>query len=325
MAIAVINQISPNIVQSGSLIAISGLNLDGTFNVFYGSNGPYIAVNSNPNLMYLTVPPLGIGTYSLTLQNNSGTSNSFDITVSENVTNSIAFCPTEYNEADYVEAQLRLLPRGLAWLFPQDSVWRKLFAGIAQELLRIQGRSCDLIKESFPLLADEMLTEWEQDLGLPDSCSPNVNTDLNSRRNQVLRKLSMQGGQSIAYYTKVAKSLGFDIRITENFGNPFIVGVGRVGESLDNISSYYWTVTAIDFELSEFRVGLNTVGQPLRFWGDLELECLLNQIKPAHTAIIFEYIDPTLLDFINENTALSTDIINENTALVTNIINENPV
>ena len=94
---------------------------------------------------------------------------------------------------------------------------------------------------------------------------------------------------------------------------------------MDNASGFSWFVTATEFELTDFKVGLNTVGQPLRQWFNLELECLFNEIKPAHTFVFFNYIDPSSLDVINENGADAGDFINENGADAGDFINENVV
>ena len=207
MTIAIINQITPDIVRETDDIKIIGLNLDGDFDIFYGSNGPFAITNNNPSELTTEVPSIPLGVHSVRLENASGSSNSFDIFVVESLSDGVEICPKVYSEEDYTKGTLGLLPKGLMWAFPKISNFYKLFAGISVELVRVQVRVCDLIKESFPLLSDELLSAWEEDLGLPDKCSPNNVNDINSRRNQVLRKLTQRGGQSIAYYTQLAKSL----------------------------------------------------------------------------------------------------------------------
>jgi uncharacterized protein YmfQ (DUF2313 family) len=325
MALAIIQQITPQSVVIGGKIAIIGENLDSATGIYFGAAGPYFVSNNNPNSLSVFLPVLGVGVYSVVIQTAEGLSNSFDIFVTDSVANNVEICPVTYSEDDFTEAQVKLFPRGFAWLMPAGSVWRKLLAGFSVEFTRIQARACDLIKESFPLLAVETLTEWEADLGLPDKCSTNTGTDINARRSQILRKLTQRGGQSIAYFESLALSLGITVAIRELNGNEFLAGFSRAGDSIDNATSFYWVVRATDFELTEFRAGQNTAGQPLRIWGNSVLECLINELKPAHTVVIFEYVDPFLLDSINENGALITNLINENGAIVTDLINENPI
>ena len=37
---------------------------------------------------------------------------------------------------------------------------------------------------------------------------------------------------------------------------------------------------------------INAVGDPLRSWDNIQLECMLNKLKPAHTIIIWEVTGP---------------------------------
>lgn len=91
---------------------------------------------------------------------------------------------------------------------------------------------------------------------------------------------------------------------TDQFGNPLLnprgVRLSEVGEYSaypyvlgPHTNRYYWTVHVDTARLTWFRVGggggQTGVDPHLRISLALDLECLLNRWKPAHTQIIFDY------------------------------------
>jgi uncharacterized protein YmfQ (DUF2313 family) len=189
---------------------------------------------------------------------------------------------------DYRRQMQALLPRGMAWSLSPLSWLTRLLSGLSPEFARIHGRVLDLIRESDPRTTIEMLGDWERALGLPDNCSSTLAPTLQGRRDDVLNKLVSLGGQSRAYYIAVAARLGYTITIEEF--RPFRVGRSRVGERIYDLDwTWVWRVNGPPVAIRHFRVGQSRMGERLRSWGNSALECRLNQIKPAHTRIIFSY------------------------------------
>jgi uncharacterized protein YmfQ (DUF2313 family) len=109
------------------------------------------------------------------------------------------------------------------------------------------------------------------------------------RQAALVAEIASQGGQSIAYYVAVAAAaLGYAITITEF--HPFRVSRSRVGDALLRTPWLHtWRVNAPSITMQYFRVGKSPVGEPLRSWGNSELECRLGQLAPAHTVLQFSY------------------------------------
>lgn len=189
---------------------------------------------------------------------------------------------------DYRRQMQALLPRGLAWALAPTAWLTRLLSGLSPEFARIHGRVLDLIRESDPRTTIEMLAEWERALGLPDNCSSTLAPTLQARRDDVLTKLVSLGGQSRAYYIAVAGRLGYTITIDE-FA-PFRAGRSRAGDRVYGLDwTWVWRVNGPPVTVRYFRAGKSRAGDRLRTWGNGALECRLNQIKPAHTRIIFSY------------------------------------
>lgn len=205
----------------------------------------------------------------------------------------------------------KLLPLGRAWeQLKEDS--QQILLGLAYEFCRVDERAQDLLQEFDPGTADELLTDWETLLGLPDECSP-LAPDLAQRRQQARQKLAALGGTSKEFYEQVAANLGFDAivrdyrafrvgisRVGERLSNPFDpdkdvfrVGRNRVGDQLKIAGwRYIFEVNVEATVIEPFRVGRNRVGDPLVNFGNDILECTMAKLKPAHTGVFFTFRTP---------------------------------
>lgn len=195
------------------------------------------------------------------------------------------------------------MPIGRAWDQAKDHI---LFKALSYEFCRIEERAADLVDIEFdPLLTNELLTDWETMLGIPDECTPADQT-IDERRVQVKQKLSTLGGMSAKFYIDLAKLLGFDIEVFNPI--PFTVGRQRVGDGLYNNSirdvfevgqnrvgdqlrvfgwQFYFIARIPISELTNFKVGTSTVGEPLVAFGNELLECTIRKYKPAHSGVVF--------------------------------------
>lgn len=205
----------------------------------------------------------------------------------------------------------KLFPWGFAWeAVKEDELG--LLQGMADEFCRVEARGADLLEEFDPGTALELLEDWEELLGIPDECTE-LALDLTQRRIQARQKLAAVGGLNAAYYEGVAEQLGFDAIVTDILD--FRVGRSRVGERLSNpynserdqfrVGSplygrvgmhlkrfgwrYVFEVNVEATDVSEFRVGTNRVGDPLRLFENPLLECTIQRLKPAHTFAFFTF------------------------------------
>lgn len=188
----------------------------------------------------------------------------------------------------YIELMKNLLPKGIAWNRGAGSVFHKLFEAVADELVRLDTRLEDIVDESDPRSADELIVEWERVVGLPDECEGTFGETLAARRNAVVRKLTAQGGQTPQFFIDLAAYVGFTVTITEF--DPFVAG-DPVGDPLTNSDAWGYTfqVNGSLDEVQYFLAGSGAAGDPLATWESDRLECVIDRAKPAHTNVIYSY------------------------------------
>lgn len=179
-----------------------------------------------------------------------------------------------------------LFPQGKAWEAGEGSTLDNLKAVIADEFLRIGNRAIDLLNEADPRTTFEMVEDWERVLALPDDCTGPEAT-IEERRNQIVYKLTLQGGQSKQFFKDLALTLGYVVDIEEydqfHVGNP--VQQPLFGQDW----MHAFGVIAPLNSLRPFRVNVNTVSNRLVEFGDDVFECLITKAKPSHSVVLFIY------------------------------------
>lgn len=184
----------------------------------------------------------------------------------------------------------QLLPSGKAWNKEEGSNLDKVADGISQEFLRIEKRANELIIELDPTKSSELLSDWENLLGLPDKAFGSPVTS-QERRNLVILKVSSRGGQSRKFFVDIIKKFGFDIEIKEH--RPFRAGKSRSGDAVfTNVGwRHTWTVIAKQAVKFNFRAGKSTAGDPLVYYRNEVITGIIKKLKPAHTNVLFKYIE----------------------------------
>ncbi len=192
------------------------------------------------------------------------------------------------NVTAYKQQLVALSPQGLAWNTEEDSDYSKLLTAFAAGLAKFDRHLEIYIAELDPRTATILLPEWERLLGLPDSCSTQAQT-LQQRREAAHSKYIEKGGQSAAYFTALAKSLGYDITI--NTYRPFCTGISHCGELLSPLDMrFVWRVNVPGNRVFLFRTGVSAVGERLlQIISATELECAFKKLKPSHTELFFNY------------------------------------
>lgn len=190
---------------------------------------------------------------------------------------------------------LSLLPPGLAWPRDDDAQLGRVMGGFAEEFARIEGRAAQLLDECHPISALEMLQDWERVLGLPDACVP-VTGSIRERQMAAATRFAAEGGQSIAYYTALAATLGFQVEISEF--HAFTADSDCTEMCCDDDWSFVWQVDVVegddlgDISDAWFNADSNA-DEYVRSFGSTQLECLIGRARPAHTLVLFSYpIDP---------------------------------
>jgi uncharacterized protein YmfQ (DUF2313 family) len=192
-----------------------------------------------------------------------------------------------YSASDYLNALQALMPRGRVWPKDPCSVQSQTLACYAPTFVRSNQSAANLLVDAFPSTTVAMLPEWQSTLGLPDPCAGESPT-LQQQQAQVVARLTNSGGQSVAFFIAYAKSLGYDVTVTQ-FA-PFRAGQSRAGDPCCSVAwAFTWQINAPPETITYFSAGISSADEPLALWGNSVLECELNEIKPAHTILNFTY------------------------------------
>ena len=186
---------------------------------------------------------------------------------------------------EYVQAVRKLLPRGAAWQTEPGTRLSGLLRGFAEELVRVGVRALTLIEESDPRTTVEMLADYERVYGLPDPCVGEEQTTP-QRRASLLQKITSVGGQTPAYYISVAAVLGFTVTITEFSAHTVEHDVEH--PIYDIQWTFAWQVNAPLNTVGHITVE-DSVEDAISWFGNEQLECVLERIRPAHTVLIVAY------------------------------------
>ncbi|WP_395391508.1 putative phage tail protein [Novosphingobium sp. BL-8A] len=172
---------------------------------------------------------------------------------------------------DYAGAIRALLPRGRIWQAEAGSGQQRLILALAQEWARLDAAATTVLDQSLPGRNLDLITEWEESLGLPDPCA-GENATLDQRTAQILTRFVGASGQSQAFFIAYAAALGFDISISVI--SPFRVEISTVESPLyDEDWLFVWVVTVVS----------NTGGLSTDVLG-----CEFNALKPAHTYVLIQ-------------------------------------
>ncbi len=186
----------------------------------------------------------------------------------------------------FSDAGDKLLPQGHAWTSERDSNLRKLVRGMAKAWARVDERADALLLERSPATASELLSDWEEVLGLPGPCPSRAPSDL-LRRFAAVARLSFQGGQSSQFFVELAARLGFEVTVNS------IKPATCISECETPLYDAEW-VFAFEVHAPEvtpffFTAGTSTAGERLVEVYTDALECEIDKAKPAHTVVHFRY------------------------------------
>jgi uncharacterized protein YmfQ (DUF2313 family) len=170
-----------------------------------------------------------------------------------------------------------LFPAKLGGVFDQDLETE------AGHLDSAAQTAAKIINEMFADSTIYRLTDWERVYGLRPSGS------LQARRTRLIAKIRERGGLSRAYFIGLAAAMGYTITIDELL--PFQTGVNSSGDPIYiNEVRFIWRVNVADSNVFLFRTGDSCSGERLSWWrSQTPLEDLLEELKPAHTFVIFNY------------------------------------
>lgn len=294
MTAPLVQRIQPRKLAAGWRITLQGFNLSMVLGVRVGGTFlPDPVVQTDRELVVVVPGSFSAGAYTVTLEGSFGALEVHGVQVVELV-DTDARLPQPYTFEDYGQQLLELLPKGPAWTRARTSNFWKLFTAAGLELARVHDLAAHLLEELTPSQTVDSLDEWEEELGLPESCVTSPPSDALSRRREIFRKANSLGGSSPAYFEELASLLGFEVIVSEFFetASPFKVGTSTAGQALTSgpwLFAWKVLVKIPPGAIQVFTVGNGHAGDALRWWGLETLECFLDHLKPAHTVIVYGY------------------------------------
>ncbi|OLP56833.1 hypothetical protein BJF92_12235 [Rhizobium rhizosphaerae] len=192
---------------------------------------------------------------------------------------------------DLIGAALSLWPQGAAFgspdgqAVPLESRIARLTRALLSPFETLYQRAYRLALESTVFGADELLTEWEADYGLPDSCVSGE-TGVAERLRALEAKVNSVAAIAIGDFIRIAAAYGFKIFVREpaiwQCGFSECGGDHELGSPREEI---YWIVQVVNSAVDYFRCGDSECGyDPLFSFADGErLLCIMRRIAPAWT------------------------------------------
>jgi uncharacterized protein YmfQ (DUF2313 family) len=195
--------------------------------------------------------------------------------------------------SEYVGMLKELLPHGVAWpRGDSTSLYALMFEVWGAELARVDARARVLITEDDPRFAIETFQEWLDEWGLPDDCI-RAWSDANDStlRKLLLWKIQTVGSQNWQFFVDLAAMFGYVITIDE-FNRHSVRS--RTSDVLsEEMWPHTWRVNVLAAQGSAMTYHQVTgdAKEPLAWWGDSLIECLIRRYAPAHCTLIFAYHD----------------------------------
>lgn len=183
-----------------------------------------------------------------------------------------------------------LLPLGWIWPRSDDSLMAELCGGPAERIAVVEATAEAMMEEVDPRTATLCLTDFERVLGA-DPCGRDIQAlGVSARQGIAHQRWVSRGGQSIAYFVEIAAQRGVTIRVVEC--HPSRAGAMRAGERLVNTpEQFVWVVELQLGAWDYFKAGQHRAGDRLYMFDLSDIECDIRRVKPAHTEVVFSYIE----------------------------------
>lgn len=181
----------------------------------------------------------------------------------------------------------QLLPPGTAFTNDPNSNNMKLLDALAQEFVYLEEATYNVIAESNPSTMVNTLSVRYNEAGLPDPCR-GVPPTFQEQRNEVVTRWRSVGGSSINYFKSVAATYGYVVTIKDRQYPRFLIETTKIETSgIEDVWVFTWDVHYYDTNTTYFRAGESTTGEQLQTTSLVDVTCLFDRLKPAHTNIIY--------------------------------------
>jgi len=159
----------------------------------------------------------------------------------------------------------------------------KILQAFASELTELESKIVQIINERVPGLSNELLPEWERDLGLPDECSELAPTQSERVAAVHAKYYGKYDGQSKDFYIQYVADLGGLITITDYTGSTNVFRVDNSRVDRDPVQGVDGARLRSKGSIFKWIVNVYDTGEVSIDY----LICRFDQLKPAHTQIIW--------------------------------------
>ena len=195
--------------------------------------------------------------------------------------------PIVLTQEQQAQAIANHMPGGLIFAAKNidGTVIRKILKGFAIEFLKVDSLIALLRKDTVPDTTENFISEWEDALGIPDTCFKASGTNIERRRDIVV-KLASLGLQTAPDFVELAAIFG--VEITAESGSlhgvhgaiPTKIYTGGDVEARNTIVIRPTEAIGESFPY-EFPITFGTAELAT-------LECLFQKLKPANVNLVFE-------------------------------------
>jgi uncharacterized protein YmfQ (DUF2313 family) len=167
-----------------------------------------------------------------------------------------------------------------------ESVLRKILIGLASGWLDFRDKINEVANEYNPKNTTALIEDWEEFVGIPDSCIQVAST-IEQRRLNILLKIAGINATTEKQFKNIASILGYSIEVSNGVSTstfpltlPFLL--------ISEASAPFTIVITLP-------ISAQTSGFPLTLPFTLSepepviLNCLFNKLKPANTQLFFRY------------------------------------
>jgi len=192
----------------------------------------------------------------------------------------------KHNIEEHADALADYMPNGRLFEAKKinNSNYRQLLRGIAEELFTAEGYLISLNDEYLPDQTTLFLSEWESALGIPDDCFPvSINND--DRRRNILVKLAALGVQTVNDFVELGIIFGINVTIqTGSEAASFPMSFPLIFFNTPSDSRF---IIIIDFPLPGS--GFFIYNFPIIFGeaSQFILKCLFRKLAPANCQVNF--------------------------------------
>jgi len=193
--------------------------------------------------------------------------------------------PVSNTNVQYRTLLAQHLPPGPVWDIDSQAGIKGLLGGLSLELKAVHNRIVDLMREADPRTTSELLALWLEELGIPGACGV-LPADADDQRAMLAAKVAAAGGQTADYLVGVARRALEVLEYTQAdrdavyievrpYGRPFRAWRSRAWDAANGLGAmFYW------------RIHLpSDLTAPQR----AVIECILDDVAPAHTVPEFAY------------------------------------